>query len=74
MNAITSAHPQPSTDLAQAQQICLNAVMAQAKLLNAAIARAVDSGLIVEVGRASRYHTDAAAWGDQITAQAQPRD
>jgi hypothetical protein len=59
--------------LAPNQQDCLEAVMAQAKALNAAIAKAVDAGLIIEVGRASRYHTEQANWGDQIAPMVQPR-
>lgn len=59
--------------LAHDQELCLNAVRVQAKALNDAIARAVDAGLIVEVGRACRYHTEQAAWGDQIAPVVQPR-
>jgi hypothetical protein len=59
--------------LARDQEAALRAVETQAKVLNAAIARAVDAGLIVEVSRASRYHNAQATWGDQIAPVVQPR-
>ena len=75
MNSISNASMMTAADpnLGQAQVAAVNAVMARAKALNAAIAEAVETGLIVEVGRASRYHTDCAAWGDQIAPLVQPR-
>jgi hypothetical protein len=72
ITAVTLQTPTCS-GLAPEQESSMQAVLAQAKALNAAIARAVDAGLIIEVGRACRYHTEQAAWGDQITAVVQPR-
>jgi len=57
----------PDAGFSADQSACLDAVVAQTEALNAAIARAVDAGLIVEVVRSRRYHTAASTWGDQIS-------
>ena len=65
--------PAAGSGLAGDQEEAFTAVIAQAKALNDAIARAVDAGLTIEVGRARRYHTPQAMWGDQIAPVIQPR-
>lgn len=54
-------------DLDARQLAAFAALKEQATKLNAAVTRAVDAGLIVEVTRASRHHSPECAWGDQIT-------
>ena len=75
MNSISNVAMMPPacSEIGGDQEAAVRAVEAQAKALNAAIARAVDAGLIVEVGRASRYHNARAVWGDQIAPVISPR-
>ena len=53
-------------DIAPHQADRLNAVVSLTKELNAAIARAADAGLTIEVTRDCRHHTPQRAWGDQL--------
>jgi hypothetical protein len=60
------AHDPALSGLTDAQAAAMTKVAQMIGHLNAAVAAAVDAGLTVELMRASRHHSDARAWGDQL--------
>ncbi|MBL8628186.1 MAG: hypothetical protein JNM81_01060 [Rhodospirillaceae bacterium] len=55
------------TKILDAQQTAaVDDLRAQIARMNDAVKRAVDSGLTVEITRASRHHSPQSCWGDQM--------
>lgn len=61
------------TMLGKDQQAALATVVEMTEALNAAVAKAVETGLVVEVSRTCRYHNGRSAWGDQLAPVAYQR-
>jgi len=53
-------------DMSDAQDKALRMVAENLHRLNYAVIKAVESGLSVELMRASRFHDEAGGWGDQL--------
>ncbi|MDX2223604.1 MAG: hypothetical protein SFV21_12690 [Rhodospirillaceae bacterium] len=62
----TIAHDPASSGLSAAQAAAMARVGQMLGHLNAAVAAAVETGLTVELIRASRHHSGARTWGDQL--------
>ena len=64
MTDMTFETAAPTLTPAQADR--LEAVRLEIERLNAAVREAVQAGLAVELARASRHHSPAGCWGDQL--------
>ena len=53
-------------DMTEAQDKALRMVADSLHRLNFAVVKAAESGLSVELMRASRFHVDDGGWGDQL--------
>ena len=60
------APPDPDNSFSGNQDSALRMVANSLHRLNEAIVKAADSGLTVELMRASRYHAGSGSWGDQM--------
>tara|TARA_B100000315_G_scaffold255235_1_gene298113 strand:- start:385 stop:648 length:264 start_codon:yes stop_codon:yes gene_type:complete len=60
------APPDPDSSFSGGQDSALRMVANSLHRLNEAIVKAADSGLTVELMRASRYHAGSGSWGDQM--------
>lgn len=56
-----------ATSMDEQQQAAIRMLANQLHRLNAAVAEAVNSGLSIELQRASRHHHQDGYWGDLLT-------
>lgn len=56
-----------ATTMDERQQAAIRMLANQLHRLNAAVAEAVESGLSIELQRASRHHHQDGYWGDLLT-------
>jgi hypothetical protein len=61
-------------DMSEAQDKALRMVADSLHRLNYAVIKAVESGLSVELMRASRFHDEEGGWGDQLIPIIHRRD
>ncbi len=64
------------TDMTQTldpqQTAAVDELRTQITRMNDAVKRAVDSGLTIEITRASRHHSPQYCWGDQMSPKIMP--
>jgi hypothetical protein len=60
------APPDPESTFSGSQDSALRMVANSLHRLNEAIVKAADTGITVELMRASRYHGGSGSWGDQM--------
>jgi hypothetical protein len=65
-NVMSRAEAQAATMNAE-QKIAIRALACDLERLNAAVMRAVDAGLSVELSRSARHHCGGGFWGDLLT-------
>lgn len=55
-----------SSDMSDDQRTAIRVVANELHRLNAAVMKAVDAGLSVELQRTARHHSDGGYWGDLL--------